>query len=411
MRKNINKLVAFAIGISIMGGSIVPVFAADATTKNTSTITSVQAQTSGKTVLTLDSAIEAAISNDSKMQSQIKYINLQDDKLDIADDINDINSNDANQNAYDTQELLVKQAKQKKDFMEDILAQHITDKYNDLVAQGKALDKIKRQIEIKTKEVSDAQLKKKLGLITSIDLTQAQIQIETLKNSQKDAENKLKNSQDYFQVLTGKDLSKYALAQDTDFETFKIDGSVDDYFNNLVDKYFEYSDEILSITKDYMRDNKMEHPDSNSDENVDVVDDGNGGTVKVPNDDKYVRALQTYASYLEGKYNNLDSKILTVQDSKKSINNGLKVSYASLLNLENSINVMKSNIQVSNKQLSNAKLQYDLGMITKTQYDNQVVANKDLDTNLRGLIDNYNKLKNNIQKPWILVDASGATAQ
>ncbi|HEX9026636.1 MAG TPA: TolC family protein [Clostridium sp.] len=409
MRKNINKLVAFAIGISIMGGSIVPVFAADTTTKNTSTITSVQAQTSGKTVLTLDSAIEAAISNDSKMQSQIKYINLQDDKLDIADDINDINSNDANQNAYDTQELLVKQAKQKKDFMEDILAQHITDKYNDLVAQGKALDKIKRQIEIKTKEVSDAQLKKKLGLITSIDLTQAQIQIETLKNSQKDAENKLKNSQDYFQVLTGKDLSKYALAQDTDFETFKIDGSVDDYFNNLVDKYFEYSDEILGITKDYIKDHKMEHP--SSDDYVKSEVDGNGNPIEVPDDGAYVGALQTYASYLEGKYNNLDSKLLTVQDSKKSINNGLKVSYASLLNLENSINVMKSNIQVSNKQLSNAKLQYDLGMITKTQYDNQVVANKDLDTNLRGLIDNYNKLKNNIQKPWILVDSSGTTAQ
>ena len=35
MRKNINKIVAFAIGISVMSGSIIPVFAAD-TTQNTS---------------------------------------------------------------------------------------------------------------------------------------------------------------------------------------------------------------------------------------------------------------------------------------------------------------------------------------------------------------------------------------
>jgi len=36
MRKNINKVVAFAIGISVMSGSIMPVFAAD-TTQNTYT--------------------------------------------------------------------------------------------------------------------------------------------------------------------------------------------------------------------------------------------------------------------------------------------------------------------------------------------------------------------------------------
>ena len=40
MRKNINKLVAFAIGVSIMSGSVIPAFAADTTTttQNTSTI-------------------------------------------------------------------------------------------------------------------------------------------------------------------------------------------------------------------------------------------------------------------------------------------------------------------------------------------------------------------------------------
>ena len=63
MRKNINKLVAVAIGVSVISGSIIPAFAADTTTQNTSTITSVQAQTIGKPVLTLDDAIKAAISN------------------------------------------------------------------------------------------------------------------------------------------------------------------------------------------------------------------------------------------------------------------------------------------------------------------------------------------------------------
>ena len=37
MRRNINKIVALAIGISVMSGSIMPVFAAD-TTQSTTTI-------------------------------------------------------------------------------------------------------------------------------------------------------------------------------------------------------------------------------------------------------------------------------------------------------------------------------------------------------------------------------------
>ena len=74
MRKNINKLVAFAIGVSVMSGSIIPAFAADTTTQNTSTITSVQAQTNGKPVLTLDDAIKAAISNSETLALDEKKI-------------------------------------------------------------------------------------------------------------------------------------------------------------------------------------------------------------------------------------------------------------------------------------------------------------------------------------------------
>ena len=38
MRKNINKIVAFAIGISVMSGSIIPVFAAENAKDNSTNI-------------------------------------------------------------------------------------------------------------------------------------------------------------------------------------------------------------------------------------------------------------------------------------------------------------------------------------------------------------------------------------
>jgi len=401
MRKNINKLVALAIGVSIISGSIIPAFAADTTSINTTdsttvTSTSVQAQT--KQVLTLDDAIAAGIANDSTIVLEIKNINLQEDKLDIQDDIND------NGYDYDNQELVVKQEKQKRDFMEDEVAQKITDKYNDLIAQSKSLEKIKKQIEVETKKFNDAKLQKDLGLMTSINLSQVEINIQTLKNSEVNAENKLKNSQDYFTVLTGKDLNKYVLDGDINYEVFRIDGSIDEYFDNIIDKYLEYDKESYDLFKDHVKDDlKDTLPDTLPDKSS-FSSDATDGTVTNPQtqNQKYQKVIEGYTAYLDAKFR-VVGKSVELSEKKKSYKQILNAYYTTLLSLENNINVLKSNIELSNKQLSIAKLQVDLGLITKTQYNSQVVASEDLDINLRGLIDNYNKIKNSIEKPWTII--------
>lgn len=410
MRKSINKLVAFAIGVSVMSGSIVPVFAADKTQQVTSTATA-STQENKKPILTLEDAIKSGIANDSTISLQTKNINLQEDKLDIQDEIDDDGYD------YDNQELVVKQEKQKRDFMEDQVAQNITDKYNDLIAQSKSLEKLKKQIEVETKKLNDAKLQKSLGLITSINLTQTEINIQTLKNSERDAENKLKNSKDYFQVLTGKDLNKYTLDENTNYEAFRIEGSVDNYLDNIIDKYLEYDKESYDLLKDHVDDIKgtVSEPGAMprlSDFNDELNADGSITT----KEEKFEEALHdynenttNYITYLSTKYA-LSGKSVSLSEKKKSYKQILNSYYSALLNLENNINTLKANIELSNKQLSIAKLQCDLGLITKTQYNNQVVANEDLEINLRELIDNYNKIKNNIQKPWTISVSSGASA-
>ena len=409
MRKNINKLVALAIGVSVISGSIIPVFAADTTSINTTdsttvTSTSVQAQT--KQVLTLDDAIAAGIANDSTIVLEIKNINLQEDKLDIQDDIND------NGYDYDNQELVVKQEKQKRDFMEDEVAQKITDKYNDLIAQSKSLEKIKKQIEVETKKLSDVKLQKSLGLVTSINLSQAEINIQTLKNSEVNAENKLKNSQDYLAVLTGKDLNKYVLDGNTNYEVFRIDGSVDEYLDNIIDKYLEYDKESYDLFKDHYNDDLKNTLQDTLPDKDSLNSDPTDGSVTNPQtkDQKYQKAIESYKAYLDAKFG-VVGKSVELSEKKKSYKQILNAYYTTLLSLENNINVLKANIELSNKQLSIAKLQADLGLITKTQYNSQVVASEDLDINLKGLIDSYNKIKNSIQKPWAISASSGSTAQ
>lgn len=423
MRKNINRLVAFAIGISVMSGAAIPVFAADSTTttSNSTTATSAQSTTtavSGQTqtnnivtgtqvkvkpILTLEAAISAGISNSGKLGLQKKKINLQEDKLDIQEDL----GNDDGY-AHDSQDLAIKQAKQDKEILEDQITQDVTDAYYEIVAGDKKLENMKKDLEIKTKEFKDSELKQKLGLLTSTDLKTLEINLQTAKNSLQDKENTLKNSKDFFKVLTDKNLNDYILEQDPKFEVFKIEGSVDEYLDNIVEKYYKYEKRSAELLKDYVKDIKVSRPSEapSSSDYSDDVDATTGLVTKSArakyNDamDKYKADMASYQNYLETRYNS-SVKSVTLDDNKKNTKQTLKTNYAKLLNLENTINTDRANLEVNNKQLSTLKLKYDMGLVTKTEYNKQVLQSEDLDTKLRADIDEYNKLKNKIRKPWL----------
>jgi len=425
MRKNINKLIAFAIGISVISGGAMPAFAADTTvsststsattaantTQNTGNVIYAQSQVKQKPVLTLKVAIDAAISNSEKLALQAKQIKLYEDKLDIQEALDDIDDSDT-EFPYDKLEVLVKQSKEQKEYMKDQIAQDITSKYNSLIDKEKALNKLKRQIQIKTKLINDTGLKKSLGLVTSIDVKNAGIELEKQKNSQKAKEDQLKNSQDYFKVLTGIDLSQYSLADSQEFEPFRINGSVDKYFDGVIDKYKKYDKKILELTKDNLKDIKDtvgDKPDSSDAPDKSKFEDklNDDDSVKVTAEQQYENAKNsyiaqwnTYGGYLEQKFG-YSTNVYALNETDKGLKNGLKESYATLLDMENSIKVMQSTMEVKNKELANSKLKYDMGLIIKTDYDNLVLDNDELENNLRTAVNNYNMLKDQIQKPWL----------
>ena len=92
--------------------------------------------------------------------------------------------------------------------MEDQITQDITNKYNDLITKNNELNKIKKQLEFKTTENEYLKVKKDLGLSTAIEIKNAEVDFQKLKNSEKAKENQLKNAQDYFKILTEKDLNR-----------------------------------------------------------------------------------------------------------------------------------------------------------------------------------------------------------
>ena len=431
MKKNANKLVAFAIGISVMSGSIIPVFAADSTqtttsevkqvtnsaantTLNTSSTTNVQNQVNQKPVLSLKEAIDAAINNSDKLALKAKEIRLYEDKADIQEELDDFQGSD-DDFPYDKLELTIKQTKEQKEYTEDQIAEDITNKYNNIVLMQNTLSKLKKQIEIQTRDNENTKFKKSLGMSISLDISKAEIELQKLKNSEKAQQDQLKNAQDYFRIITEKDVNNYVLEQDQEYKEFRIEGSLDGYFDNVVEKYYKYDKKLFEMTKDNLKDNDVDRPNSDDKPNKDDSRFQNNITDVAGNvigkefnaagyqaaEQAYVKEWNDFGTYLQNKYNLSSSKV-SLDEKKKNLKKGLEESYASLASMENDIKVAKSNMDVKNKELSIGKLKYDEGLITKIIYDKQVLDYEDLETNLRTSVNSYNKLKNQIQKPWLL---------
>lgn len=420
MKNKIKKIVAIGIGLSVMSGSIVPAFAAE-TKLNTENTTNVQASSNEKKVLTLEAAVNAAIENSNKLYLKSKEIKYYKDKMDLQEKTDDL-SDQSLDFSYDKLDLQREEAKQNKEFIKDQIESDITKKYNDIVSSEIELDKLSRQLEIKNKDFENVKLQEQLGLITATDMKTSQLDIETLKNNIKLKQDTLKNQKDYLGVLTDLDLSEYELDKNINYDVFKIDGSVDEYIDEKVDKYLEYSDqmvELLNDTVDDMKDldydddpEKPSSPDKSLDKywkedaSGNKVFDSNAYKEDVANGiQKYSTKLTTYGSYLEMKFN-ADSTKVNVDDSRKTLKDALKTSYANLKNLENQITVMKGQIEVANKKIQYAKLQKDLGLITANEYNNIELQSKDLNSGLRSLVNGYNTLKDGIEKPWVLVGSS-----
>lgn len=427
MKKCINKIIAIGICLSITNSSIIPVFAAD---NATNTISNVQLQENKKPVITLEEVIKSTLSNSDKLELKTKEITMYERKMELADYTKDYNEK-TNQNAnddkiddfpYDNFELKQKQIKQSKAFLEDQIANDITNKYNAIISKQMEIDKLKFDLEVKTKELDMLKIKVNIGVATSNQLYDKQIEINKAQDTIKTKEVSLKVNLDYLSILSDLDLSEYTLDSNIDFSTLKINDSVDGYLDDKVEQYLKYNEELVSSTNDYLKELKDEKIDNvkkvidgsaadapkksdfvKYDATGAQVDDGTVGygVALLQYERTQEKLINAYSSYLDARYN-IDEAKVNLDNSKKSLKNTLKEMYVTLNDLENQINSLKDQIQSTNTKLRYAKTQVDIGVMTENNYKAQVVKSEELDIALRNLITTYNNLKNSIEKPWVL---------
>jgi hypothetical protein len=375
-----------------------------------------------KKILTLEEAINGAASNSDKLTLKSKEIKMYEDKMDLqekTDDYYNAISQKVYDFPYDKLELQENQTKQSKDFMEDRISSDITNKYNDMVLKEIEIDKAKRNLEFKKKDLEFMNGKLGLGMATPNEFNDAQIELKSLQDEIIAKENSLNNNRDYFKVLTDLDIKNtYTLDYNIDYTKFKIDGSIGEYIDEKIDKVVKYDAEILKLTKDYMKDlkddgikdvmnkeiekipDKASYVTVNAD-STQTFDSGLYALKLMEHQQKNLTQLNACEQYLDGKYN-ADEAQVKLDDAKKNLKNGLKESYSTLLDLENKIDNLKEQVNSTNTKLKFAKAQVDMGLMLQNEYDKQSLESEDLDTTLRKLVYTHNNLRDSIQKPWIL---------
>jgi hypothetical protein len=453
MRKNINKIVAFAIGISVMSGGITPVLAAD-TTQSVQT-SNKQTQTDGKSILTLADCIQSAISISNTLALDENKINYQEKTNNLYDKVDDFNDPDDDVKDFnkDNADIKLKQLEQQRDFDEDKLAYDVMNKYNNIVIKQINIDKTSKELDIKKAELEQLKLKVSLGIQISTDLKSKELEIQDKQNTLTNSQNQLKDLEYSFKALTGKDVSKYTLDQDIKFEQFKIDGSLDDYLDGVIDSYLKYSNQVINGNKDYFDDDYVDDKGISLDDISDAKTTSAAAKANIPtlvdappvptftsfgdvnnylNQEKNyiqqyqqyqqqvsqrVSAEQVYTNKIKGRIAYLATKQgmyadeTNLNENKRNFKDSLKGYYTQLIDAENQINYDKKQIEVNNETLSNYKLKHDLGMITDLQYNTYVVNAEAYDLALKNEIILYNQLINEIQKPWLTLTKASLQSQ
>lgn len=439
MKKNVKKVLTIGMLLSIINSNTIPAFAVeDNEKKNEIQSTLVNEKigdspsktqnlqiTETKKILTLDKAIEAAIDNSDKLKLKSKEIKMYQDKMKLQEKMNDYYESidqKVYEFPYDKLELQEKQTKESKKFMKDQIANDITNKYNDMVLKEIDINKSKRYLELKKKDLEFIKGKLSLEMATPTEVKDAQIDLKSYENDIKAKENLLKDNKEYFKVLTDLDVENtYKLDYSMKYEKFKINGSIDEYIDDKIDKYLKYDTKILKLTKDYIKDLKDDGIKDVMKEDVEKLPD-KSSSVTAKEDGTYefdsgsyalklieyqqkqmehLAKLNAYGDYIDGEYSVSEGKV-KLDESKKNLKNGLKESYSTLLDLENKIDTLKEQVNSTNTKLSFGKAQVDMGLMLQNDYDKLVIESEDLDTGIRKLVYTYNNLKESIEKPWIL---------
>ena len=409
MKKNINKLIAIGIGLSVIVGNVSPVLATETIRDSNINIISGAAQNSLK-ILTLDKAIEAGLNNDDQMKilsSKSNYYNDLQDYYDEADNENGEDQNDVNINS----------TKQSKEFRKDGVEYEITNLYNSIVLAEKQVEYQREIVNNEGTKTNNMKLKYNKGLIDSVSMSKQEASLKTEKDTLQAKINSLNYLKEKLKLATGINVNNYTFDDRLNYEKLKLDGDLESYIDDKISIITKYDRELADLLEDAVDDMKdddlddLEMPDKDKFYNIPKTDsDGNVIGYDL-NEEAYNTAkngaLAAYKGYLEAKKGS-ESASAGVNIKEKTYKNMLRSNYSNILAMEDGIDQLITNIDIANKSLANTKLQYQLGLMTTNDYNTAATGYRQLDISLRQTLNQYYQLKIVFEKPWAVSSSSSA---
>ena len=409
MKKNINKLIAIGIGLSVIVGNVSPVLATETIRDSNINIISGAAENSLK-ILTLDKAIEAGLNNDDQMKILSSKSNYYKDLQDYYDEAD-------NENGEDQNDVNINSTKQSKEFRKDGVEYEITNLYNSIVLAEKQVEYQREIVNNEGTKTNNMKLKYNKGLIDSVSMSKQEASLKTEKDTLQAKINSLNDLKEKLKLATGINVNNYTFDDRLNYEKLKLDGDLESYIDDKISIITKYDRELADLLEDAVDDMKdddlddLEMPDKDKFYNIPKTDsDGNIIGYDL-NEEAYNTAkngaLAAYKGYLEAKKGS-ESASAGVNIKEKTYKNMLRSNYSNILAMEDGIDQLITNIDIANKSLANTKLQYQLGLMTTNDYNTAATGYRQLDISLRQTLNQYYQLKIVFEKPWAVSSSSSA---
>ena len=384
MKKNINKLIAIGIGLSVIVGNVSPVLATE-TIRDSKINTISGASENSLKILTLDKAIEAGLNNDDQMKILSSNLNYYKDLQDYYDEAD-------NDNGEDQNDVNIDSAKQSKEFRKDAVEYEITNLYNSIVLAEKQVEYQREIVNNEETKTSNMKLKYNKGLIDSVSMSKQEASLKTEKDTLQAKINSLNDLKEKLKLATGINVNNYTFDDRLNYEKLKLDGDLESYIDDKISIITKYDRELADLLEDAVDDMKdddlddLEMPDKDKFYNIPKTDsDGNVIGYDL-NEEAYNTAkngaLAAYKGYLEAKKGS-ESASAGVNIKEKTYKNMLRSNYSNILAMEDGIDQLITNIDIANKSLANTKLQYQLGLMTTNDYNTAATGYRQLDISLR----------------------------
>ena len=409
MKKNINKLIAIGIGLSVIVGNVSPVLATE-TIRDSKINTISGASENSLKILTLDKAIEAGLNNDDQMKILSSNLNYYKDLQDYYDEAD-------NDNGEDQNDVNIDSAKQSKEFRKDAVEYEITNLYNSIVLAEKQVEYQREIVNNEGTKTNNMKLKYNKGLIDSVSMSKQEASLKTEKDTLQAKINSLNYLKEKLKLATGINVNNYTFDDRLNYEKLKLDGDLESYIDDKISIITKYDRELADLLEDAVDDMKdddlddLEMPDKDKFYNIPKTDsDGNVIGYDL-NEEAYNTAkngaLAAYKGYLEAKKGS-ESASAGVNIKEKTYKNMLRSNYSNILAMEDGIDQLITNIDIANKSLANTKLQYQLGLMTTNDYNTAATGYRQLDISLRQTLNQYYQLKIVFEKPWAVSSSSSA---